>query len=299
MMIAEVCAFLFKILKHENEMKKIIGALTLTMVVLGSCGKDDATIPSTEIDSGNDPNFAIVANSDEGFTSFNRKVVVLGVDIYAVAGVTDTNLLHTANLLAQYLDNNEDGTVDDQKVLDAMLGIKAFIVLWKKESDLNIDPPSDREGQDLGNDETHPEWHTNKSGEFDAAIEEVWHIVTHAGYASAYPEVFGEGIGTTLADAMDIARGGQFTTIPTTYPETAWYTYDDETCDYSCMSTEYIYWAMTSILGAQENRLNEIGHEWKLNTKAKVESGDENVYQLLTSSEFNLPTVLPDGTYKR
>ena len=32
---------------------------------------------------------------------------------------------------------------------------------------------------------------------------------------------------------MDIARGGRFLSIPMDYPDTAWYTYDDETCDYA------------------------------------------------------------------
>lgn len=268
------------------------------VLVFSSCSKDDGIDPQSGISEGNDPNFKIVANSDAGFTSFNRKVVVFGIDIYAVKRVSDTNLLHAANLLAQYLDNDEDGIVDDQNVLDAMLSSKAFIVMWKKESDLNIDPPSNREGQDLGNDETHPEWHANKTGAFDAALEEVWHIVTHAGYAKAYPDVFGEEEGTTLTNAMDKARGGKFTSIPNPYPSGAWYTYDDQTCNYSCMSTEYIYWAMTSILGAQENRLDEIQQEWKLNTKSKVESGDPDIYSLLTSGNFHLPTILPDGSYR-
>ena len=125
------------------------------------------------------------------------------------------------------------------------------------------------------------------------------HIITHAGYAAVYPEVFGEQIGSDLGNAMDIARGGQFTSIPNSYPTEAWYTYDDSTCDYNCMATEYIYWALTSILGAQENRLNEIGQEWKLNTKTKVETQDPAIYQLLTDPQYKFPTVLPDGTYKR
>ena len=282
-----------------NTKIKLITGLFLTFFFLQGCGNDDGVNPESEINPGSDPNFTIVANSDAGLASFNRKVVVFGIDIYAVSGVTDNNLLHAANLLAQYLDNDEDGAVDDQHVLDAMLANRAFMVMWKNESDLDINPPSGREGQDLGNDETHPEWHNQKSGEFDAALEEVWHIVTHAGYAVAYPEIFGEEIGTSLANAMDKARGGQFTSIPARYPEEAWYTYDDETCDYSCMVTEYMYWGMTSILGAQENRLNEIGQEWRLNSRAKVESGDPDVYNLLTSSAYNFPTVLPDGTYKR
>lgn len=265
-----------------------------------ACEKDNPAPSTTIINVGNDPNFTITAHSDDGLSSFNRKVVVFGIDIYAVAQVEDAKLLHAANLLAQYLDNDEDGVVDNQAVLDQMIAEKAFMVMWKSENDLDIDPPSDRLGQDLGNDETHPNFVANgKTGAFDAALEEVFHIITHAGYSKVYPEVFGEKTGSQIANAMDLARGGQFTSIPSTYPANAWYTYDDTTCEYDCQTTEYFYWAMTSILGAQENRLNEIGHEWKLNTKEKVQNQDAAVYQLLTNPDYHFPTVLPDGTYKR
>ena len=96
---------------------------------------------------------------------------------------------------------------------------------------------------------------------------------------------------------MDIARGGQFTEIPETYPSSAWYTYDDQTCEYGCMVTEYFYWALTSILGAQKNRSDEIGQEWKLNTKDLVQTNDPAIYSLLTDSTYKLPSILPDGTY--
>lgn len=251
------------------------------------------------ISPGDDPNFTIVDHDDPGLSSFNRKVVVFGIDIYAKARVKDTNLLHAANVMAQYLDNDEDGEVDDPRVLEAMLDNGAYLVMWKKRIDLLFSFPAGRTGQDLGNDETHPEWHADKSGAFDATLEEVWHIITHAGYASAYPEVFGEQSGTELAKAMDLARGGQFTKVPKPYPADAWYTYDDATCNYACMSTEYFYWAMTSMLGAQENRMEEIGHEWRLNTRDKVQTEDPAIFALLTSSIYRLPTVLPDGTYRR
>ena len=35
------------------------------------------------------------------------------------------------------------------------------------------------------------------------------------------------------------------------YPTDAWYTYNDESCDYGCQITEYTYWALTSILGVK------------------------------------------------
>ncbi len=281
-------------------MKIKLNLIAINVIVLFSCTNGQKEANSHIIDAGNDPNFTIVANTDQGLLAFNRKVVVFDIDIYAVNGVEDVKLLHAANLMAQYLDNDEDGVVDDMNVLNAMKKEKAFLVMWKDESDLeNLNPPRGREGQDLGNDETRPAWHSNRNGEFDAAIEEVWHLVSHAGYANAYPSVFGENAGTTLSNAMDLARGGNFTSIPNPYPTTAWYSYDDATCEYDCMATEYMYWAMTSILGAQENRLNGIGHEWKLNTRAKVQHQDKAIFKLLTSPEYNLPEVLPDGTYNR
>ena len=96
---------------------------------------------------------------------------------------------------------------------------------------------------------------------------------------------------------MDIARGGRFTTIPDPYPASAWYTYDDETCDYQCMATEYIYWAMTSMLRAQSNRLEEIQDEWRLHTRESVESTDSEIFSLLTDPQYKFPTRLPDGSY--
>ncbi len=282
-------------------LKKTAYLIMVVMWGVACSGDNDPTVDPSAIQPGNDPNFTIIANNDAGFETFNRKVEVFDIPIYAVAAVEDLKLLHAANLMAQYLDNDEDGVVDNPKVLTAMKNNNAFLVMWKNESDLdNLDPPSGAEGQDLGNDETVPSFVSGgKVGQFDAALEEVWHIITHAGYASAYPDVFGERAGTSLSNAMDIARGGNFTTIPNPYPNGAWYTYDDATCDYSCMTTEYIYWAMSSILGAQENRLNEISQEWDLNTSALVKNTDTAVYALLTDPEYEFPRNLPDGTYKR
>jgi len=264
-----------------------------------SCGGDDDSI-STVVNPGNDPIFTIVSNSDKGLESFNKKVLVFDIPIYAVSKVDDEKLLHAANVMAQYLDNNEDGTVDDQKVIDAMLSNEAFVVMWKKESDLDINPPVNRMGQDLGNDETVPTFVANgKTGRFDATLEEILHIISNAGYASAYPDVFGTYKGTDLANALDKARGGYFEIIPSSYPEGAWFKYDDKSCEYDCQATEYLYWAFTSYLGAQENRLAEIEHEWKLNTKEKVTEIDKDITIIITNPDYKLPQVLPDGTYKR
>lgn len=279
---------------------KVLATLIITFSSASCSDNTNVATPSGEINPGNDPNFKIEANKDTGFSSFPKKVMVFGIPIYALAGVEDVKLLHAANIMAQYLDNNEDGVVDNQLVLDAMKQNKAFLFMWKNQNN-NISFPSGHEGQDLGADETVPVWHTNgHTGRFDASLEEIWHIINLAGHAKAYPNVFGLKKGTQLANAMDKARGGYFQTIPNPYPAGAWYTYDDSTCDYaSCQTVEYFYWSMTSILGAQANRLGEIQQEWKLNTKAKVQATDKDIYSLLTNATYKLPTVLPDGTYKR
>lgn len=277
-------------------MNSILYSFYILVIVLTSVS---SSCSKKSISPGNDPNFTIVANNDGILKKYNRKVVVFGIDIYAVPKVKDENLLHAANVLAQYLDNNEDGVVDNQLVLDKMIENGAFVVMWNKERDLNVEIPENRIGQDLGNEETIPNFVSNGcTGEFDATLEEIWHIISHSGYAYAYPEVFGEYSGTQLSNAMDIARGGHYSNIPTPYPSGAWYSYDDATCDYECQTTEYFYWAITSILGAQKNRLDEIQHEWKLNTLQKVQNTDTAIYRIFIDTSYNLPLILPDGSYR-
>ena len=241
----------------------------------------------------------ITTHSDSGYELLTRKIDVFGIGIYAAGGVAESKLIHAAHVLAEYLDNDEDGVVDNQLVLDAIIASKATVGLWKNEGDLDVITEGQRRyTMDLGDTETRPEWHVNNQPTaFDASLEEILHSITQNGYALAYPEIFGERIGTSVADAMDVARGGQFIEIPEQYPESAWYSYNDSSCDYMCMVTEYMYWGLTSILGAQDDRLAVIGQEWKLNTAELVETNDPTLYNLLTDDQYKFPTHLPDGSY--
>lgn len=137
--------------------------------------------------------------------------------------------------------------------------------------------------QDLYEMETHPKYSAKKGEPFDAALEEVLHYITN-GYAATMPEAFAvSGKGSKLTAAMDKARGGSFKGAPPKkYPAGAWYSYSDETCTYNCQAVEYFYWALTSMLGGQKNRFGDIGHEWALVTRAKVEEKDKDIFALLT-----------------
>ena len=188
--------------------------------------------------SGNSPTEATNVENTSGFP---KQVTVFGIRILASAATDDRKVLHAAAVMAEYLDNNEDGTADNPAVVAALVSNNAYLVMFRNEAEQDSFSGAFPfgEGQNLFDDETIP--NGAAQGRFDASLEEVLHLITHVGYSSAYPGVFGETSGSELTQAMDVARGGHFETVPASYPPDAWYTYDDRTCDYSCMATEYIY----------------------------------------------------------
>ena len=53
------------------------------------------------------------------------------------------------------------------------------------------------------------------------------------------------------------------------------------------------------MLGAQENRLQEISQEWDLNSNELIKNTDKAIYSLLSNPEYSFPQSLPGGTYQR
>ena len=291
-------------------MKKFLLLLLVICLFISFCKKNKDSKNVNTGASSSDNFFVVEVNNNPPHVAFNvftKKVNVFGVLIYATSDVSNQDLLHAANVMAQYLDNNEDSLIDNPLVLNNMVANNSAMVLFGSEGsselqsfmDAGDDVFDNYRLQDLYGEEIHPNWNYNPP--FDATYEEVLHLVTHSGYSEVYSGVFGEQQGSLIANAMDIARGGQFLSIPRNYPADAWYSYDDNTCEYDCQVTEYFYWALTSLLGAQDypGRLDEIGHEWRANTPALVQSMDNAVYNLLTDSTYSLPTLLPDGSYRR
>ena len=151
---------------------------------------------------------------------FTYYINVFGIHLFGTATTPPAKLRHAAIILAEYLDNDEDGKPDNPKVLATMVQRKAFLFMTANERALGrldhevFQDAGFHHGQGQFATETNP-----GGDEFDASLEEVLHLVTHEGYAYAYPEVFGEKPGTTLANCLDMARGGHFKRVPRRYPK--------------------------------------------------------------------------------
>jgi len=209
--------------------------------------------------------------------------------------VSQDKVDHVASVLAEYLDSDLDGEVDNKDVLKKMKKQRACIVVGCMDEPLRIDGV---QCQEVFDEEIRP---GSRGDRFDATLEEVLHLVSQNGYAIAYPKVYGENRRSKIGKAMKKARGGVVGGGRDSYPPNAWYTYDDRTCDGRCMVTEYFYWGLTSLLGGQDypGRLEQIRQEWPLNTKAKVKKGDRELYKLLwrDRKKYKLPSRLPDGYF--
>jgi len=174
-------------------------------------------------------------------------------------------------------DSSEDGSFEEDLAAEGMF---SAVQLYEEE----IRP------QCSGSDQT--------SLCVDATLEETWHLITQQGYANAWPSIFGER-NSSLTDAMDVARGGKFENIPNAYPSNAWYTYDDESCTYECMATEYIYWGVNAYVGALQNQGSRINDEWRFSTKQEFVDGDILLADLLrNTSLYRMPVEAPWGKYE-
>jgi len=147
---------------------------------LTSCGSGDSGQPAYKASEGSEA------------AHFAKQVKVFGLLVVATNNVADDKLIHAANMMAEYLDNDEDGVPDNPKVLDALVSKNTMLVMGKDEDELRaigrgVLPPGAK--QSLYDYETRPGG--AEHGVFDAAIEEIIHPITDVGYALAYPEVFG------------------------------------------------------------------------------------------------------------
>ena len=242
--------------------------------------------------------------NNQALNCFSKYVNVLDCfGVYAESSVSDAKVLHVASVIAELLDNNEDGIVDDQNLFLELQAREALMPVFSSFSSPCMDNFEDYYNGDgvsaaLWRNEIDP----NNPGHWgdDATVEEVLHTINHVGHVSLYPEYFDiTPNSSVMSDAMDIARGGQFITMPSQYPDEAWYHYDDWTCDYECMAIEYLYWCIVSHMGILDDTQTCLGidNEWELCTPELFESTDIMMFDLITDPQHMIPQSAPDGNY--
>jgi hypothetical protein len=244
-------------------------------------------------------------------SSFDKFIDVFGMYVIGTPGAPLAYVEHTANVLAQYIDNDEDGFPDESKVLRFLVHNNFVVPVW---SESDRDPffegvrgtyCEDNLGMAASMYYEYDQWAIGgieKAGTWDTNLEEVWHVVS-VGWYNSYPTYFGDNPGSSqLTAAMDLARGGQFETIPAAYPPNAWYRYYDKTCSYGCQVHEYFYWLLMTNIGALDDaftsRCQDVQDEWHLCTKSQMEETDALAFDLFNNQGFNLPTNIPDGSYQ-
>ena len=219
--------------------------------------------------------------------------------------------MHTANILAEYIDNDLDGAPDDPAVLNHLLEQNYVVPVWTKDirgqfwkdADGTFCEDNIAMAASLYDDDDWAIGGIKYTGTFDGNLEEVWHVVSRGWYA-AYPKYFGNSFeeDSILTQAMDIARGGKFDETPSEYPAGAWYKYSDESCAYNCQVSEYFYWVVMANIGALDTSITgkcyPDKNEWSICTKPELEEKDPIIYDLLNNMGFNLPTNIPLGGYK-
>ena len=249
-------------------------------------------------------------------TVFSTFIDVFGVYLVATPDVPKLYIDHSANVLAEYLDNDGDGVPDDSAVTDFLVERNYIVPVWN-ESDREFFFDGIRGTYCEDNVGTaasmyYPEdtWALGGlevAGQWDGNLEEIWHVVS-AGWYAVYPDYFGdmwnrEGFTSKLMEAMDVARGGKFLTPPDEYPVGAWYKYYDESCDYACQLHEYFYWGVVANMGALEKIPSKCGpssdsEEWTLCNREQLRETDTLMFALLNEEGFSLPTEVPDGNYR-
>ena len=243
-------------------------------------------------------------NSTTAFSGFTKYVDVLGCfSIYAESTITDAKVLHAAAVAAELLDNNEDGIVDDPLIEAQLISENALMPIFFQDGNAAMNTFANNYNGNgvsavLYNGEIDPT-QTGHWGD-DATVEEVIHTINHVGHTNVYPAAFSMQANSSLmSSAMDVARGGQFMSVPNNYPASAWYHYDDQTCDYECMMIEYMYWAIVSYMGILNDpqTAQGISDEWEPYNATLLQSMDTLMYNLITDPQYKLPLLAPDGNY--
>merc|ERR1719239_796381 len=173
-------------------------------------------------------------------SDYPKYTEVFGVAVFGHSSISDAKFQHVASVLAEWLDNDEDGCADIPLVVSKLTTTSPKPFTWAERDEGQGEMTSAQTDAFISagfqpasvtyNNELLPSCAGVAATDncADATLEEVLHMVTAQGYMPAFPSTFSTEVNSNslLTAAMDVARGGKFTSIPASYPASAWYTYN-------------------------------------------------------------------------
>ncbi|WP_299535481.1 hypothetical protein [Ulvibacterium sp.] len=256
--------------------KKVLGGIFL--LLLGSIAYLFLTL-SDEFKDQDNP----VSNSPSKM--FDKSAIVFdAITIYGTNGVTMEKLVHAAHVAAQWLDNDENGQVDDKTLRQTLEDNKATVVMSKDGfSGAGMAKVmasfSGYALQDLYAEET------NNPTRRDASQEEIHHIVLNAGWQKMLPAIFSEH----KSDNSKLYRIWKYAN------DNGYYSYDDPTCNDGCKTTEFFYLATAAYLDSQADLFLD---EMRLKTVDVLKEHIPEIFEIFESNEYVYPLhKWPDGQY--
>ena len=166
----------------------------ITLLISCSGASNDSSSTSTDSSSETSSNTELgtistpsltVSSLPSSFSVLSPHITkyseVFGIHIFATPDVTEQKIIHAANILAQYLDNNEDGTVDNALVLTQLRNRNASIFITPTEASFEsleetLEPLV--ENLSISAFQTLFESEIAPSAGFDASLEELLHLIT-------------------------------------------------------------------------------------------------------------------------
>ena len=218
---------------------------------------------------------------------YDKSAVVFdAVVICGTSGVSQDKLDHASAVAAQWLDNDQDGVVDEPRLLaqlemtePAVLMTENGIGVWSGIRTL-IAKRGIAGTQDLGAQETNP-----NGGRRDAAPEEIHHVIMNNGWQRLLPDTFSEvdADNSVLRQAWQQAETEEL------------YSYDDPTCDSTCKVTEFVYLATAAYLGSDADLQTD---ELRIQDQQQLRESAPTVVEIFESSDYTYPLIMwPDGNY--
>ncbi|MGY3686415.1 hypothetical protein ACXAAV_07050 [Vibrio coralliilyticus] len=215
---------------------------------------------------------------------FTQKATVFNaVTICATNQVPIDKLRHAANVAAQWLDNDQDGQVDQTGIVNELQGNRATLVMSARGFSDQAFEQMDIDGivgQDLSAEETNPD------ADRDASQEEIHHLILNAGWQGLFPNVFSD----QSSQQSELYRQWQ------TAEQKGYYFYDDPTCDDACKVTEFFYLATAAYSGSQADLFSD---EMRLKTRKALSDKLPGTVAIIESESYHYPNhIWPDGHYK-